>query len=429
MILDKAWREARTAKRKRRIGAYRAPVGEGGVARPYRVKTNPARTAALYGDDGNGYCNQYTDYLSQVAEVYRMLEGVALYGAEQTKSVLSYRTAFLSGEGIRVSADTDRLQEWIEGWLRVNGLTGRALTDVVSDTEVVGQALWTVDDMGMATAHPSFVGYEGYDGHYLGPQSFAGDWQQPRWWPMYDGLRLTGIKQRQDGSDYMPWLEPGRDRFVFIRTGGHGNVARYPAPTTRLGLCIDSLKNYDRAVRQARVLNNESTRQSPTFELHPTDDSADEQELAEYYQKLADEGWGPGDPVITRGKFHIESSDSSPVATVSSEVAMIVKDLSAVTGVPPHWLGYTDLLANRATANSLFEAIAASTHIERLSWEQGIDAMVRMARMVLGGPAGEFTVTMPLLSFPAVRHTQRGVDCAEEGRRDRRRGHTRPAPI
>ena len=142
------------------------------------------------------------------------------------------------------------------------------------------------------------------------------------------------------------------------------------------------MKNYDRAVREARILNNETTRQSPAFELHPKDDGSDEQEIADYYQGLSERGWAPGDPVVTRGRFRIESSSSAPVLTVASEVAMIVKDLSAVTGVPPHWLGYTDLLANRATANSLFEAIAASTHTERLSWEDGLDQMIRMARMV-----------------------------------------------
>ena len=403
MILDKAWREARTAKRKRRIGALRPKLAEGGqergsVQRPGRVKTNPARTY-VSGDDGDGYCNQHTDWLTQTAEVYRMLEATAAYGSEQTLSIYGYRVAFLAGEGIRVAADTPKLQEWIEGWLRVQGMNGRMLTDAVGDSEVVGQVLWTMDDQGMLTCWPSFIGYEGYDGHYLGPQSFTSDWQQPVWWPTFEGTRLTGIRQRDQGHNWQPWLEVGRDRFVYIRTGGHGNVARNPSPTTKLGAVIDSVKNYDRAVREARILNNETTRQSPTFELHPVNDGADEQELAEYYEGLADRGWAPGDPVITRGKFHIESSSSAPVETVSSEVAMIVKDLSAVTGVPPHWLGYTDLLANRATANSLFEAIAASTHIERLSWEQGIDEMVRMARMVLGGPAGEFTVTMPLLSF------------------------------
>ena len=388
MILDKAWREARTVKGKRRIGAslhriaaLRTPqIGEGGQVRGsnLRAKTNP-KNSALPSDDG--YCNTHTDYATQVLEVYAMLEATTPYGAEQTKSIYGYRISFLAGEGIRISADTPALQEWIEGWLRTQGMSGRMLTDLVGDSEVVGQVLWTMDEQGELTAWPSFIGAA----------------REPAWWPVYEGLKLTGINQRDAGGNYVPWLQVDRDRFVFVRTGGHGNVARQPAPSTKLGACIDSLKNYDRAVRQARELNSTAIRQSPTIELDEKSAGTDEQQVLDDMERA---DWKMGDPVVTFGKYHIVSSNSEPVTTLQLEVAMIVKDLSSVSGVPPHWLGYTDLLANRATANSLFEAIAASTHIERLSWEHGLDELIRLARMVIpGAPAGEFTVTMPLLSF------------------------------
>ena len=158
---------------------------------------------------------------------------------------------------------------------------------------------------------------------------------------------------------------------------------------------IDSMKNYDRAVRQARVLNNQSTRQSPTIELGP-DSATDEQEVLDDMQRA---DWEMGDPVVTRGKYHIESSDSGPVETLGREAAMIVKSLSGTSSIPPHWLGYTDLLSNRSTADSLFEAIKAGTLTERVAWEDGLDQMIRMARIVLNGPAGDFRVNMPLLSY------------------------------
>ena len=69
--------------------------------------------------------------------------------------------------------------------------------------------------------------------------------------------------------------------------------------------------------------------------------------------------------------------------TLQLEVAMIVKDLSSVSGVPPHWLGYTDLLANRANGEQPVRGHrSVSTHIERLSWEHGLDELIRLARMV-----------------------------------------------
>ena len=101
---------------------------------------------------------------------------------------------------------------------------------------------------------------------------------------------------------------------MFIRTGGHGNVARQPAPSTKLGACIDSLKNYDRAVRQARELNSTAIRQSPTVELDEKSAGTDEQQVLDDMER---NDWKMGDPVVTFGKYHVESSDSGPVATCS----------------------------------------------------------------------------------------------------------------
>lgn len=388
------WRDNRRPDRKVRIMGASGSVPEGGQARHPWNKTNPRRYGQT-GDEADGYCNSYTDYLSQVSELYRMLEGAALYGNEQTKTALGFRTSFLAGEGMHVSADTTELREWIESWLKREKLTGRLLTDAVADSEVVGHVLWTVNDRGEVTCHPSFIGYEGYTpDFYLGSQTFG--WMQPMWWPKFMGSRLVAIQRSVAGTTYGPWMEAPRDRYVYIRTGGHGNVARNPAPTTRLGLCIDSFKNYDKAVREARRLNDKTARQVQAIEHSDEGDATDVEEERQYYQ---DNPLMDGDMVITRGQFNIRSSDSRAVETLKTEASMIVKDLSGTTAVPPHWLGYTDLLANRATATSLFEAIAAGTHIERLAWEEGMHELISHGRRVLQGPPGNFTVSMPLLSF------------------------------
>lgn len=391
------WRANRRAERRRRIAAASSSVPEGGQYRTPWNKTNPRRFATI-GDEADGSCNSHLDYLTQVNEVYRMLEGSALYGGEPTKTVLGYRTSFLSGEGVRISADTPELKAWCESWLKREGLNGRMLTSAVADSEVVGHVLWTVDDMGRATCRPSFIGYEGYTpDFYLGSQTAAFQHMQPYWWPRFEGLRCTGIQMRTGtGTDYGPWLDETRDRYVYIRTGGHGNPARFPAPTTRLCLAVDSLKNYDRAVREARVVNTKTTRQVSAITHNDETDTTDLEQEQEYYRQNPIQD---GDMVITRGQFDFKSGESTSVETRKTEGAMIVKHLSGVTAIPPHWLGYVDLMSNRATANSLFEAIAAGTRDERLAWEEGLYELIGHARRVLDGPAGDYRVEMPLLSF------------------------------
>ena len=389
-----------------RLHAASPRFGEGGqtrVALPGYGKTYGVADENR-DDQERGYCNTFTYYLQQISELYTMLEARTAYGAATSKAILRYRTSFLAGEGIRVSADTPELQDWCEGWLRVNGLTGRMLTDAVAESEVVGHCLFTIGDDGMIEFWPAFVGYDGWDGGWgIGPQHYTeGNWEQPEWWPQFSGIRLTGVTKRQTAGSYVPWLDAMRDRFTFVRTGGHGNVARYPAPTSVMAGLIDPMKNYERAVYQTRELNNEATRQSPTFELD-AEGGVDEQEVADFYEDLQAKGWGMGDPVVTPGKFSITSSDSGPVDTAATEAALVLKILSGGTSIPPHWLGFVDLMSNRATAESLFETIKAGTLVERLAWEHGVDDMIRKARMVMGGPTGDFRITMPLLSYHAFQ--------------------------
>ena len=167
------WRSARKGHRihaatPQRIHAAAPRFAEGGqfrVALPGYGKTYGVADERR-SEQEDGYCTTFTYYLQQISELYTMLEARSQYGSEPAKSILGHRTSFLAGEGVRVSADTIALQEWIEGWLRVNGLTGRMLTDAVSEGEVVGHVLWTIDDMGMATCHPAFVGYDGWAGSW-----------------------------------------------------------------------------------------------------------------------------------------------------------------------------------------------------------------------------------------------------------------------
>lgn len=343
-----------------------ADMGEGGQVRiDYKRADTAAGRISEAGDR-----QQYLTYDVQVNELYRMLEGLADFGGELTKAVLDYRTSFLAGEGLRLTGEG---AGWAEDFLAANQYNGQRLIDAVMDAEVTGHILLSLE----ATVPYPTISRWPVDG-------------SESWKPVYQGDRVVAIEQERDGRQEM--LFTAGDPFVYVRTGGHGNVWRFPQPTTRLCLAVSSLKSYDRALAQIRDVNDHGARITPAWT------AANRQALNELFQHVKESKWSIGDHAITDGEFKYEVPGTGAVDTLTRELAAVVKDIAGLTGIPVHWLGYTDLMSNRATADSLFETIRAATLRERLALEEGFAEVCRRAA-VMAGRSPDIIVNMPLLSF------------------------------
>ncbi|MDP4879928.1 MAG: hypothetical protein NWR36_08580, partial [Opitutales bacterium] len=69
------------------------------------------------------------------------------------------------------------------------------------------------------------------------------------------------------------------------------------------------------------------------------------------------------------------ASNTAPAAggtSLTTEINTIAKIISGATGIPIHYLGFTDLMSNRATAEDLAELVNVTTSHEREAWKSGI---------------------------------------------------------
>jgi hypothetical protein len=57
------------------------------------------------------------------------------------------------------------------------------------------------------------------------------------------------------------------------------------------------------------------------------------------------------------GKLSLLVPEVGAMENLKSEMLINAKAISAVTGIPIHWLGHVDAMSNRSTADSLYETI------------------------------------------------------------------------
>jgi len=129
--------------------------------------------------------------------------------------------------------------------------------------------------------------------------------------------------------------------------------------------------------------------------------------------------WTIGKAFIGQAKFRYESPKTSTHDNLNSELVATIKTISAVTGVPVHWLGYVDLMSNRATADTLYEFIKNATSFERVVWEESLYELILKAQELYINAGGtdlilnpDFQVRLPLISFENFLDKVRALNIA-----------------
>ena len=95
---------------------------------------------------------------------------------------------------------------------------------------------------------------------------------------------------------------------------------------------------------------------------------------------------------------------------VAKELSLYLKKISSRTGIPVHWLGWTDLMSNRATATELRDFISMSIRDDKIRHREFIRDIILKA-MVIAVDSGvdgavideDFTVDIPDVSAETVK--------------------------
>ena len=300
--------------------------------------------------------NNFQTYSSQVNQILKNYNATSEYGPTMTKAVIDMRTAFICGGGITVKTKPASAQAWVDSFMKVNKLNGSKFQELVELEEKEGKSLIILKREGTGPDAPIRIKLQPWTAiNYEIDTDIYGD-------PVVATLADGGNGPR---SPYQ------KESFVYIHVGGCLNDINISPP--RIASCLTQIENYERGLYDLRENNHLYGRSTP---LINTKDKSD----ANYMQaKINKENWTIGKYLIGPFTAGYLIPDQGALATLSGEMGLNAKIISSVTGLPVHWIGWTDLMSNRATAETLDELIKFATKKERTYTIEGMDELIQKA--------------------------------------------------
>lgn len=337
-----------------------------------------------------GVYNDYATYDEQVEGTYKKYNGFEDFGNQQTRALVDIRSAFIGSEGLSVSCKDEATSQWIEDFLQRNKLQGSGFLNAVKASEMAGFSLLILD----------LKKGEEDEANEVVVKRYKYDAKRPIK-PVYADKNfneeIVQIKVKDGGH----WSTLNYANYVYIRTGGDDSNSY--DPTTKIGIVLTDIDNYDRALKDIRRNNFVFARVTPVFEVQSESEAKN---LKAWLQKIQ---WKVGTAFIGKAKFSYESPTTSAYDNLAKELGACLKTITAVTGVPVHWLGHVDMMSNRSTAESMYETIKNATASERLTWQEAIyDLIVKAMEMHIdaGGELKlnkDFEVKIPLIDYSGFK--------------------------
>ncbi len=149
------------------------------------------------------------------------------------------------------------------------------------------------------------------------------------------------------------------EEFVFARWNGRLNgTTGSPTLAGNYWLC----DNIEKAVRDLREGNHYFGYPTPVFETESADQAKDVSE------GIATNAWGIGKPIATSAKVSYLEITGQAAEAVIKEITTAIKLLSGAVGVNPHFLGWPDLMSNRATAEDMENPVVSVAASDVEQW-------------------------------------------------------------
>jgi hypothetical protein len=120
-----------------------------------------------------------------------------------------------------------------------------------------------------------------------------------------------------------------------------------------------------------------------------------------------------GDAFAGTANMNIIDAPLGASEAIKNEMLLNLKNVSALTAVPIHWMAWPELMSNRATAENLLEVVNAGTKKERLIWEEKFQDIIEKSMVLavennLEDPniIGDFTVKLDIISVANLKQIQ-----------------------
>ena len=324
--------------------------------------------------------NAYSSYAEAVAEIDRKYRGVADWGVVQTGNIIDLRAAFIIGDGITVSAKEEGAEleiEWTERFLEYNDLDMEVAQEFAKEAEIEGKIA-----LKLALEEDKDAKKEG--GQMVSVRFIS-----------WTDKKYEIISNPKDYLDYqkLKWKPTGQTKgetleakeFVYKKFGGRISKPNEAAP--KIMKCLTQIDGLDKAERDWRQINHIFA--GPVLYA----ECADGKTVAIALAALADKNFKINKILAGTFKLYFLTLDIKGIESIERESINLIKMISGTTGIPVHFLGFVDLMSNRATADSLIDMINAGTTKERQTWIGAYEETIRKAMVMYNQGAGKLQMS------------------------------------
>ena len=287
--------------------------------------------------------NNFQGYDTQIDQIDVMYRAECDYGAELLRTIIDTRVAFICGEGLSINSENEKTSNFIKKIMTDNDLNSKFM-DWVENTEKEGKELILITLDGLKNIKYKTVSY--YEKKYIVKSN------------IYSEAESISIGDKVVFSD--------NEQFVYVWL--YGTDINKPLP--RSANILTQIENFSRALYDLREVNHLYGKPTPVFTCNTLD------EARTIISKINAQKWKIGDAIVTVGDFKFVVPNREASESLKGEMALNIKVISALTGIPVHWLGWTDLMSNRSTAEEMGEMIEVATKKERLKWIEAIKELV-----------------------------------------------------
>lgn len=299
--------------------------------------------------------NSYQDYKSAITELCKKYEGTADWGVLQVGNIIDIRSAFIIGQGIKaIPKDSknkeSRELEFIQKFIEHNDLDEELPQDLAKEAELEGRVLVKlIPNQDKKQIDVRFISYN-TNGYTV--KTAAGDYKK------YESVTYKDSETKQD-------VTLKAEEFVYKKFSGR--ISKVNDVMPKVAKVLTQCENLDKALYDWRRIDGLFSTPTPVIEC---DDSQVAKDLnSEINAPNKPINWKIGKLLIlAKAKFVLVGADVAGATALEKEIIALAKVISGATGVPVHFLGYPELMSNRAVSTDLFEFINASTNKERSIW-------------------------------------------------------------
>jgi len=194
-----------------------------------------------------------------------------------------------------------------------------------------------------------------------------------------DYLQYKKMTWRPKDKDKDEVLE--ENQFVYKKFGGR--ITKPNQATPKIMRCLTQIDNLDKALRDWREIDRIFS--SPILNVK----CETERDVKLSKQALDDKNWKLKKIFVSTTELKYSQFDIKGIDAIEREIETNSKIISGTTGIPVHFLGFTDILKQISTADNLMESIKAATLKERETWKGAYEEAIKKSMIMANNETGD----------------------------------------